>query len=81
MILVVGYLFKHQSHKMVKHTQTICRQKLTNCLSVFDHFVGLVFEGLLLVNPVRSSKTYIGVMSSYKNYVGLWDFILVLCLY
>ena len=29
---------------MVKHTQTIRRQ--TNCLSVFDHFVGLAFKGL-----------------------------------
>ena len=25
---------------MVKKTQTICRQQSTNCLSVFDHFVG-----------------------------------------
>ena len=25
---------------MVKYTQTICRQKPMNCLSVFDHFVG-----------------------------------------
>ena len=26
--------------KMVTHTQKTCRQKPTNCLSVFDHFVG-----------------------------------------
>ena len=31
---------------MVKHTQTICRQKLTNCLRVFDHFVGLALKRL-----------------------------------
>ena len=31
---------------MVKHTQTICWQKLTNCLSVFDDFVGLALKGL-----------------------------------
>ena len=31
---------------MVKHTQTIRRQQLTNGLSVFDHFVGLVPKGL-----------------------------------
>ena len=31
---------------MVKHTQVIRRQKPTNCLSVFDHFVGLVLKGL-----------------------------------
>ena len=31
---------------MVKHTQTIRRQQSTDCLSVFDHFVGLVLERL-----------------------------------
>ena len=36
-----------QPHKMVKHTQTIRRQNLTNCLSVCDHFVGLALEGLV----------------------------------
>ena len=30
---------------MVKPTQTICRQKPTHCLSVFDHFVELVLKG------------------------------------
>ena len=29
---------------MIKHTQTIPRQQLTNFLSVFDHFVGLAFN-------------------------------------
>ena len=38
--------FKRQPHKMVKHTQTICRQQSTNCLSVFDNFVGFVLKGL-----------------------------------
>ena len=32
---------------MVKHTQTIRRLLLTNCLSVFDHFVGLAHKGLI----------------------------------
>ena len=31
---------------MVKNTQTICRQQPKNCLSVFDHFVGLTLKGL-----------------------------------
>ena len=31
---------------MVKHIQTIRRQKLTNCLSVFDLFLGLAPKGL-----------------------------------
>ena len=34
--------------KMVKHTQTVCRQKPTNCLSVFDHLVGLALQGLTI---------------------------------
>ena len=29
---------------MVKHTQ-----KQTNCLSVFDHFVGLALKGLMVI--------------------------------
>ena len=31
---------------MVKHTQTIPQLLSTNCLSVFDHFVGLKLKGL-----------------------------------
>ena len=31
---------------MVKHTQIIRRVLLTNCFSVFDHFVGLALKGL-----------------------------------
>ena len=31
---------------MVKHTQIVCRMLTTNCLSVFDHFVGLAYKGL-----------------------------------
>ena len=31
---------------MFKHTQTIRQQKLTNCLSMFDHLVGLPLKGL-----------------------------------
>ena len=41
---------------MVKHTQTIRRQKFTNCLSVFDHFVRLALKGLTdrrMQNPMK----------------------------
>ena len=31
---------------MVKHTPTIRPQEPTNCLSVFDHFVGLALKEL-----------------------------------
>ena len=37
-------------HKMVKHTQAIRWQQPTNCLSVFDHFVGLALKGLNIIN-------------------------------
>ena len=43
----VCYPFKRQPLKMVKHTLTIRLQQPTNCLSAFDHFVGLVRKGLL----------------------------------
>ena len=36
-------------HKMIKHTQTIRCQQLSNCLSVFDHFVGLALKGLRIL--------------------------------
>ena len=37
--------FKCQPHKMIKHTQTIRRLLPTNCLSLFDHFVGWRLKG------------------------------------
>ena len=52
--------FKHQFHKIIKHTQTIRRQIADELfLSVFDHFVGLALKGLmqsilnLLLHPLR----------------------------
>ena len=36
-----------QPHKIVENTQTIRRQKPTNCLSLFDH---LALKGLSTVN-------------------------------
>ena len=43
--------FKRQPHKMVKHTQAICRQQPTNFMSVFDHFAGLALKGLTWKQP------------------------------
>ena len=37
---------------MVKHTQTIRREKPTNCLSMFDNFVGLALKGLREKSPI-----------------------------
>ena len=35
---------------MVKHTQAIFWKQPTNCLSEFDHFVGLALKGLKYIN-------------------------------
>ena len=40
--------FKRQPSKTVKHTQTIRRQNANECLSAFDHFVGLTLKGTLM---------------------------------
>ena len=39
---------------MVKHTQIIRRQQPKNCLSVFDHFVGMAFKR----SNICSNKTF-----------------------
>ena len=33
---------------MVRHTQQFVGNLRTNCLSVFDHFVGLALKGLII---------------------------------
>ena len=41
---------------MIKHTQTIRQQQPTNCLSVFDHFVGLALKGLnILIQVLKTA--------------------------
>ena len=37
---------------MVKYPRTIRRENPTNCLSVFDHFVGLALKGLISFNKI-----------------------------
>ena len=43
---------------MAKHTQTIPRQFATNCLSMFDHFVGLALKGLKNIFSNMLSNTF-----------------------
>ena len=50
--------FERQPHEMVKYTQTIRRQKPTNCLSVFDHFVGLALKELKLSLDITNKNTF-----------------------
>ena len=48
---------------MFKHTETICWQKPTNCLSVFDHFVELMLKGLNVLWLGKHSSERIGRFS------------------
>ena len=51
---------------MAKHTQIILRQQPTNCVSVFDHFVGLVLKGLISI-----TETYLGYCLTPSFFVKL----------
>ena len=67
---------------MVKHTQTIRCKLPTNCLSVFDHFVGLALKGLnvdltliLLSNPrsiplLCTQFCFDGLLSVYREFIA-----------
>ena len=53
---------------MVKHTQTICRQQSTNCLSVFDHFVKLVLKGLrVFLLAYQGFKTWNAILCLFEQ--------------
>ena len=60
---------------MVKHTQAIRQLLLTNCLSMFDHFVGLVREGLISSskNAIKKKKDYDSILplSTNSNVIDL----------
>ena len=49
---------------MVKHTQTIRRQKPTNCLSLFDHYVGLTLKGLIK-GVDKTGKVLLWIFTDY----------------
>ena len=61
---------KRQLYEMVKHTQIIRRLLPTNCLSVFDRFVGLALKELRCRVPFRSQ---------YKTYFWRWYHIMMTC--
>ena len=54
---------------MVKHTQAIRRLLLTNFLSMFDHFVGLVREELISSskNAIKKKKDYDSILPLLTN--------------
>ena len=43
---------------MLKHTQIIRQEQWSNCLSVFDHYLGLALKGFTLI--VSPSETHSG---------------------
>ena len=45
--------FGDQPLKMVRHTQTIRRILVANCLSFFDHLVGLTLKRLIIIRFVQ----------------------------
>ena len=44
---------------MVKHTQTIRRLLHTNCLSVYDHFVGVALKRLTFAKMTRYENYFL----------------------
>ena len=55
---------------MIEHTQTIYRLLPTNCVSVFDHFIGLALKGLSLQKFWESSGMNNGSFYlRFKNYI------------
>ena len=67
---------------MVKHTQTIRWQQPTNCLSIFDHFVALSPEGLILSTGTLNYFLVMLLNSHIKfpatvQPLGCFDFLMV----
>ena len=59
---------------MVKHTQTIHRQNLTNCLSVFDHFMGLPVKRLNVINPFHATDLFLYPLKTLENKIDFLVF-------
>ena len=56
MFVVIYLILKRQPHKMVKYSQIVCRQQPTNCLSVFDHIMGLVLKRVKYLEKANISE-------------------------
>ena len=58
---------------MVKHTQTVRRQKPTKCLIVFYHFVGLVLKGLKSFWGTRKESEKASINTFHTNLIDLFN--------
>ena len=59
-----------EPHKLVKHTQIICRLLPTNCLSVFDQFVGFTLKGLKKVSNATNKTIHISPLNTLSIKTG-----------
>ena len=63
---------------MVKHNHTIRQLLLTNCLSVFEHFVGLALKGLNLnMYSSRGIRSVFKKLFQYTNLRTILGFTLI----
>ena len=51
---------------MIKHTQTIRWQEATNCLNMFNHFVGRALKGLMAIEQDECSLESKGIYASLR---------------
>ena len=64
---------------MVKHTQTIRRLLPTNCLSVFDHFVGLALKELKSLQTL-TLKQWFTILQNILVIVSSLNFVILILL-
>ena len=58
---------------MVKQIQRIRRQESKNCLSVFDHFVGLAVKGISNILIVWVILVAVDAMWFFRGILGKYD--------
>ena len=60
---------------MVKHTQTVRRLLLRNCLNVLDYFAELAFKGL----NMKVIITHIYLYILLTSFIASYQLLLVIC--
>ena len=67
---MIYWPFKRQPHKIVEHAHTIRQILPTNCLSVFDHFVGWALNGIRVI--LWREKGWSEIMTSNNNNLNIF---------
>ena len=60
---------------MIKHTQAIRRQQPTNCLKVFDHFVGLALKGLISMHITEALSNKFKSRGQFESWNMEWSYV------